>query len=94
MKMTSLNISLPVEMRQFIETKTSSGYGTVSEYIRELVRAEQKREAQDKAAQEEVVALLLEGMQQLERGETVEVTPEFWRRKREQLECSGKKGRE
>ncbi len=73
-------------MKQFIENKTSSGgYGTVSEYIRELVRADQKQEAELKAAEEKVVAMLLEGVRQLERGETVEVTPEFWRRKRAEL---------
>jgi antitoxin ParD1/3/4 len=86
MDMTSLNISLPVEMKQFIETKTSSGgYGTASEYIRELVRADQKKEADLKETEEQVVAMLLEGVRQLERGETVEVTPEFWQQKRQQL---------
>jgi antitoxin ParD1/3/4 len=86
MEMTSLNISLPVEMKQFIENKTSSGgYSTVSEYIRELVRADQKQETDLKAGEEKVVAMLLEGVRQLERGETVEVSPEFWEQKKRRL---------
>jgi Arc/MetJ-type ribon-helix-helix transcriptional regulator len=56
-----------------------------SEYIRELVRADQKREAELKETEERVVAMLLEGIEQLERGETVEVTPEFWQQKRKEL---------
>lgn len=92
MKMTSLNVSLPIEMKQFIEAKLSSGYGTVSEYIRELVRADQKREAQVKAAEEKVVAMLLEGVRQLERGEGIEVTPEYWEKlRREVIERHAKK---
>ncbi len=95
MEMTSLNISLPVEMKRFIEDKTSSGgYGTVSEYIRELVRADQKQEADLKAAEEKVVAMLLEGVRSLERGEGIEVTPEYWEgKKRELFERFGKKDR-
>ena len=85
MKMTSLNISLPVDMKRFIEAKLSSGYGTVSEYIRELVRADQKHEAQLEAAEKKVVTMLLEGVGQLECGETVEATAEFWRRKQDEL---------
>ena len=94
MKLTSLNISLPIEMKRFIEAKIACGYGTVSEYIRELIRADQKHEAEHKAVQEQVVAMLLRGIEQLERGETVEATPEFWRRKREELKQFGKKNRE
>ena len=56
--MTTMNISLPDAMRAFIEQKvTAGGYSTASEYIRELVRADQKR-----AAQERLEALLLEGL--------------------------------
>lgn len=37
--MKSLNISLPDEMKQYIEGQVASGdYGTPSEFIRELIR--------------------------------------------------------
>ncbi len=84
--MTSLNISLPVEMKRFIENKTSSGgYGTVSEYIRVLVRADQRQEADLKAAEEKVVAMLLEGVRSLDRGEKIEWTPEYSEKLRREL---------
>ncbi len=45
MAATTLNISLPETMRKFVEEKISSeGYGTISEYVRELIRADQRRE--------------------------------------------------
>ena len=47
--MTTMNISLPDAMRAFVEQKVASGgYSTASEYIRELVRADQKRAAQER----------------------------------------------
>lgn len=43
--MTTLNISLPETMRRFVEEKISrEGYGTISEYVRDLIRAEQRKE--------------------------------------------------
>jgi antitoxin ParD1/3/4 len=69
--MTTLNISLPDSMRTFIEQQVSQGgYSTASEYIRQLVRTDQKR-----AAQERLEALLLEG---IESGPPVEMTAEHW----------------
>ena len=45
MATSTLNISLPEPMRAFIEEKISSGgYGTISEYVRELIRADQRRD--------------------------------------------------
>jgi len=45
---TSLNVSLPEPMKKFIETEVKrGGYSTPSEYVRALVRAEQKRLAED-----------------------------------------------
>ncbi len=41
--MTSMNVSLPDSMRKWVETiVTKEGYGTSSEYIRDLVRADQR----------------------------------------------------
>ncbi len=42
--MTSLNISLPESLKAFVEEKVrKGGYGTASEYVRELIRAARKR---------------------------------------------------
>jgi len=77
--MTSLNISLPEALRQFVDEKVKSGgYGTASEYIRELIRHAQKQEEE----QERLEALLLEG---LDSGPGIEVTPEFWKELRAEL---------
>jgi antitoxin ParD1/3/4 len=45
MATSTLNISLPDTMRKFVEGKIASeGYGTISEYVRELIRADQRAE--------------------------------------------------
>ena len=68
---TTLTISLPEPMRQFIEGQVSAkGFGNVSEYFRSLVR-----EAQEREERARLESLLLEG---LTTGGEVEVTPEFW----------------
>ena len=69
--METMNISLPETMKQFIEEQVSAGgYSSVSEYIRALVREEQKRKAQ-----EQLEALLVKG---LESGKPTEMTDEEW----------------
>ena len=76
--MTSLNISLPSSLKEFVETQVQeSGFSTPSEYIRNLVRDDQKRRAEEK-----LEALLLED---LNSGEPIEITPEYWEKKRTQL---------
>jgi antitoxin ParD1/3/4 len=69
--MTTMNISLPDSMRAFIEQKIAQGgYSTASEYIRQLVREDQKR-----AAQERLEQLLLEG---IDSGPSREMTDDDW----------------
>ncbi|HET9181458.1 MAG TPA: type II toxin-antitoxin system ParD family antitoxin [Candidatus Angelobacter sp.] len=42
--MTSLNISLPEALKQYVERQVASGdWGTPSEYIRELIRQDKER---------------------------------------------------
>jgi len=66
-----MNISLPDPMKDFVEKEVQAGsYGSVSEYIRGLVRAAQERKAEEKLSQ-----LLLAG---LNSGDGIEATPEFW----------------
>jgi antitoxin ParD1/3/4 len=74
----TMNISLPESMREWIEEVVAKGgYGTVSEYIRELVRQDQK--ARSKKALE---ARLLEA---LESGEPRELTRADWDKLRREL---------
>jgi antitoxin ParD1/3/4 len=87
MDMTSLNISLPKPMKEFVESQVQrGGYSTPSEYVRALLRAERKRQAES-----ELDELLLQG---LNSGEPIEVTPAFWEaRQRDLLRLKSRKGR-
>ncbi len=45
----TMNISLPETMKNFVEERLiNDGYGTVSEYVRELIREDQKRREEEK----------------------------------------------
>ncbi len=45
MATSTLSISLPETQRIFVEEKIKKeGYGTISEYVRDLIRAEQRKE--------------------------------------------------
>jgi antitoxin ParD1/3/4 len=69
--MGTLNISLPDSLRTYIEEQTrNGGYSTVSEYVRALIREDQKRKDQKR-----LESLLLEG---LESGEAQTMTREDW----------------
>lgn len=73
--MASLNISLPQSLKEYVETQVSTcGYSTPSEYLRELLRQDQKHRAEEK-----LETLLLEG---LNSGDPIHVTPEYWEQKR------------
>ena len=75
---TSMNISLPETMKEFVDEQVQSGgYGSASEYIRELVRRDQKERTEAR-----LEALLLEG---LNSGDAVPITPEFWGKLRSDL---------
>jgi antitoxin ParD1/3/4 len=68
--MTTMNISLPDEMRAFIEAQIAQeGFASASEYLRSLVRDAQKRKVRL-----ELEAKILEGLQ----GPSVEMTREDW----------------
>jgi antitoxin ParD1/3/4 len=78
MSLASLNISLPQTLNDYVEAQVrAGGYSTPSEYLRELLRQDQKQRAEEK-----LEALLLEG---LNSGEPIEITPEYWENKRRQL---------
>ncbi|NJL91810.1 MAG: type II toxin-antitoxin system ParD family antitoxin [Coleofasciculaceae cyanobacterium SM2_1_6] len=69
--MTTMNVSLPDTLRDYIEQQVKiGGYGSSSEYIRDLIRQDQKRKAQ-----EHLQTLLLEG---LDSGEALPMSDRDW----------------
>ena len=74
---TTLNVSLPEPMREWVQAQVAAGaFSTASEYVRSLIRADQKR-----AAEERLEALLLEGLD----GKATEMTAKDWQDIRRQL---------
>jgi antitoxin ParD1/3/4 len=44
--MATMNVSLPDQMREWVDARAKSGrYGNASDYIRDLIRHDQEREA-------------------------------------------------
>ena len=69
--MTTMNISLPEEMKTFIEARmTEEGYASASEYLRALIRDAQKRRAKQ--------ALEEKFREALESGPATPMTKEDW----------------
>lgn len=69
--METMNISLPDPMKRFVDAQVASGrYGSVSEYMRELIRLDEKRKAQ-----EQLEGLLLEGLN----SSVSEMLPQDWK---------------
>ncbi len=76
--MTSLNISLPEALRAYVEEQVENGgYGTTSEYLRELIRQDQQRKAQAR-----LETLLLQG---LASGDAAPMTEEDWLQIRQEV---------
>lgn len=68
--MDALNISLPASQQAFVEDQIADGhYPSVSDYLSDLIRADQKAKAQEK-----LEALLLDGLD----GEETEWTAADW----------------
>jgi antitoxin ParD1/3/4 len=66
---TSLNVSLPERLKAFVKEQVAEGrYSTPSDYVRELIRLDQKRQAQERLDR-----LLLEGLDT----PAEEVSPEY-----------------
>ncbi len=76
--METLNIVLPESVRSFVQQRIAEGrYQDVSEYIQELIRADQSRQAN--------VRLESELIQGLASGTPIEMTPEDWERRKRSL---------
>ena len=57
--MQTMNISLPDQLKEFVDNQVGSGrFSSVSEYVRDLIRDDEKRKTQEK-----LEALLMEGIQ-------------------------------
>lgn len=68
--MQSMNISLPEPLKEFVDGQIASGrYSSVSEYVRELIRDDEKRKAEER-----LETLLLEGLQ----GKETALTRDDW----------------
>ncbi len=73
-----MNISLPDEMRSWIEDEVKGGgFSSASEYFRQLVREAKVRKAQEEQARKkaELAALLIEGV---ESGSAQPMTSAWW----------------
>jgi antitoxin ParD1/3/4 len=69
--MTTMNISVPDEMKAFVEAQMSQeGYASASEYLRALIRDAQKRQAKQ--------ALEAKFREALESGPATPMTPDDW----------------
>lgn len=76
--MATMNISLPENLKEFVDAQVQAGgYSTSSEYIRELIREDQKKKLEQRLA-----SLLLEG---LESGEPIVADEAYWEKKRRKL---------
>lgn len=81
--MTTVNISLPDPMKSFVDSQVTEGmYGSVSDYIRTLIREDQKRKAQEELERRLLAAL--------DDGNFEEVTPEFFNKLRSRIASKNK----
>ena len=74
---TSMNVSLPKEEKAFVDDRVAAGgFGSVSDYVRELIRRDQRE-----LAREEIEQRLLAALE----SKRSEMTPEDWTELRESL---------
>jgi antitoxin ParD1/3/4 len=61
--MATMNISLPDEMKAYIEARAEQeGFGTVSEYLRSIIREQQRRDAALATAHDRLRELVREAL--------------------------------
>lgn len=76
--METMNIALPGSMKAYVQERVAEGeFRSVSEYVRDLIRADQRRRHEERIDQ-----LLLDG---LGSGEPVEVDEAYWESKKRAL---------
>ena len=80
--MKTVTISLPEKLKEYIDDQVATGdYGSVSEYMRTLLRDDRKVKAQEK-----LEAMLLEGLEST----ASEMTPEDWQDVKNQVQARHK----
>jgi antitoxin ParD1/3/4 len=78
-----MNISFPDSMKQYVEDQVNSGcYRSASEYLGELVLADQKRTGKEQLEQRLI--------QSLNSGEPVDITPDMLQQVRKRLQSQAK----
>ncbi len=76
--METMDLDLPESMKSFVQERLAEGgYGSVGEYVRDLIRADQRRRHEER-----IDGLLLEG---LNSGEPIEATEAYWEEKKRRL---------
>jgi antitoxin ParD1/3/4 len=86
--MQTMNISLPDPLKEFVDAQIASGrYSSVSEYVRGLIREDEKHKAE-----EQLQALLLEGLGSKESELTRQDFEEIWKDALTRLRARKKKG--
>ena len=76
--MSTMNISLPEKLKDFVDEHVKAGhYGTSSEYLRELIRRD--------ASRQHLRGLIMEGLESKDAGVA---NAKFWAAKRRRLERS------
>lgn len=69
--METMNIALPEAMKQFVQAQVErGGYSSVSEYVRDLIRTDQKEKARE--------ALEAEILRGLDSGTSTPMSPGDW----------------
>ena len=82
--METMNIALPEAMKQFVHEQVErGGYSSVSEYIRDLIRTDQKDKVRN--------ALETEILRGLESGATTPMSSEDWAEIRAEVVKRGKR---
>jgi antitoxin ParD1/3/4 len=75
--MQTMNISLPDPLKLYVEQQVNAGgYSSASEYVRELVRADQKRKAK-----EHLEGVLLAAL----KSKPEKATPAWWSKLRKEI---------
>jgi antitoxin ParD1/3/4 len=88
--MQTMNISLPDPLKEYVDAQITSGrYSSVSEYVRTLIREDEKRKAEER-----LEALLLQGLASRETPLTRRDFQDIRREALAQLKARKKKGRD
>ena len=76
--MATMNISLPDSLKKYVQQRcTKADFSNPSDYVRALIRADKKRQAQERLEH-----MLLDGFNSVE---PIEITEEYWDNKKKEL---------